>query len=467
MTRVSSGSLALLPATQLRDLIAERSVSPVEVVTAVLDRVVAREPEVNAFATLAAESAMEAARAAERSVMVGGPLGPLHGIPVTIKDLAATKGLLTQRGSKAFAGHVPHEDAPFVARLKAAGAIVIGKTTTSEFGWSALSRSPLTGYTHNPWKHGYQAGGSSSGAGAAAGAGYGPLHQGTDAAGSIRVPAHFCGVFGLKPTYGRVPLVPMGNLDYSSHAGPITRTVSDAALMLGVMAGPDPRDHSSLPDDERGFTVARSPLRGLKVAYSPDLGHARVDPEVAGLVEGAAKLFAELGAVVEQVTPAWGSSGPELVRPLWMAHMSILARHLPEFREGMDRGLVACIDEGLSLSARDYMELRERKFAYCGAIGRWFEDWDLLLTPAASVAAFPVERVQPDHWPKHEWDWLQWAEFSYPFNFTGMPAASIPCGKTTGGLPVGLQIVGRRFDEAGVLAAAAAFEKAVPISVAG
>lgn len=464
MTGASSDSLALLPATKLRDLVAKRSVSPVEIVAAVLDRVAAREPEVNAFAALAPESAMQAARAAETSVMAGGPLGPLHGVPVTIKDLAATMGLPTQRGSKAFAGHVPDEDAPFVARLKAAGAIVIGKTTTSEFGWSALSRSPLTGYTHNPWKHGYQAGGSSSGAGAAAGAGYGPLHQGTDAAGSIRIPAHFCGVFGLKPTYGRVPLAPVGNLDYSSHAGPITRNVADAALMLSVMAGPDPRDHSSLPADQRSFTAAPSSLRGLKVAYSPHLGHARVDPEIAALVEDAAKLFAELGAVVEQVTPAWGPSGPQLVRPLWMAHMSVLARHLSEFHDEMDPGLVACIEQGLSLSARDYMELRERKFAYCGAIGRWFEDWDLLLTPAASVAAFPVERVQPDHWPEHEWDWLQWAEFSYPFNFTGMPAASIPCGKTTDGLPVGIQIVGRRFDEAGVLAAAAAFEDALSIS---
>jgi aspartyl-tRNA(Asn)/glutamyl-tRNA(Gln) amidotransferase subunit A len=382
-------------------------------------------------------------------------------VPVTIKDLAATKGLPTQRGSKAFAGHVPEEDAPFVARLKAAGAIVIGKTATSEFGWSALSRSPLTGYTHNPSKHGYQAGGSSSGAGAAAGAGYGPLHQGTDAAGSIRIPAHFCGVFGLKPTYGRVPLVPVGNLDYSSHAGPITRNVADAALMLSVMAGPDPGDHSSLPGDQRGFPAAPASLRGMKVAYSSDLGHARVDPEIAAIIEDAVKVFAALGAVVEEVTPAWGPSGPALARPLWRAHMSLLARHLPQFRGDMDPGLVACIEEGLSMSARDYMELRERKFAYCGAIGRWFEDWDLLLTPAASVAAFAVDRVQPGHWPAHEWDWLRWAEFSYPFNFTGMPAASIPCGRTKDGLPVGLQIVGRRFDDAGVLGAAAAFEAAL------
>ncbi|MGV3635926.1 MAG: amidase family protein, partial [Pseudorhodoplanes sp.] len=385
------------------------------------------------------------------------------GIPVTIKDLAAVENMPMQRGSHVFAGAIADADAPFVTRLKAAGAIVIGKSATSEFGWAGLSRSPLTGFTHNPWKHGYQAGASSSGAGAAAAAGYGPLHQGTDAAGSIRIPGHFCGVFGMKPTFGRVPLVPVGNLDYTSHAGPMTRDVRDAAMMLKVMAGPHPEDHTSLEAQPADYTaLLECGVRGKRIAFSADLGHARVDADVAALVKTAASVFESLGAHVEVVTPDWGADGPDLIRFFWPALMSLFARHLPEWQDRMDPGLVACIQDGLAITAQEYQQMRERKLAYCSRIGRWFADWDLLLTPAASVAAFPVELVQPSDWKSHPWDWMQWAEFSYPFNFAGNPAASVPCGFTALGRPVGLQIVGRRFADAEVLQAAFAFEQAHP-----
>ena len=252
-------TLAFTPAVQLAEMIRQKKLSPVELMTALLARIEALNPRVNAFAWLAADAAMDAAKRAEAALMQGERIGRLHGVPVTIKDLAITKDMPTQMGSNIFAGNQPTEDTPIVPRLRDEGAIILGKTTTSEFGWTGVSHSPLTGITHNPWKHGYNAGASSAGAGAAAAAGFGPLHQGSDGAGSIRMPSHFCGVFGLKPTFGRVPYYPVGSGDYTSHMGPMTRTVADSALMLGVMAGPHPLDHTTLRGRPRG--LPRPPAR--------------------------------------------------------------------------------------------------------------------------------------------------------------------------------------------------------------
>ena len=305
-----------------------------------------------------------------------------------------------------------------------------------------------------------------AGAGAAAAAGYGALHQGSDGAGSIRMPSHFCGVFGIKPTFGRVPYAPPGNNDYMSHMGPMTRSVADAALMLRVMAGPPPWDQTSLEAKPADYLARLGDpaggWAGKRVAFSPDLGHARVDPEVAALVRQAAERIAALGADVEEVTPAWGPIGPELIREIWPFHMSVHLRRLPAWEAQMDPGLVACAKESAGRSVADYCLMRGRKLEYALAINRWFDDWDFLLTPAVSTAAFPAERLQPEHWPEHPWDWLMWAEFSYPFNASHNPAASVPCGFTAAGLPVGLQIVGRRLDDLGVLQAAAGFEAACP-----
>ncbi len=456
--------LAYTPAVPLAEMIRRKEISPVEVTRGLLDRIGRLEPRINAFAYLAAEPALEAARAAEAALMRGGRIGRLHGVPVTIKDLAITKDMPTQSGSLMMQGHRPTEDTPLVTRLRDEGAIVLGKTTTSEFGWTGVSHSPLTGITHNPWKHGYNAGASSAGAGAAAAAGFGPLHQGSDGAGSIRMPSHFCGVFGLKPSFGRVPAYPVGASDFTTHNGPMARTVADAALMLSVMAGPHPLDHTTLeagPADYAGRLAEG--VYGRRIAYSPDLGHARVDPEIAELVETAALRFAALGATVEEVPVPWGPRGPELARLFWPAHLTArFAARLPEWESRMDPGLVACIREGMRVSLEQYQVARDRKHAYIADIHRWFEDWDFLLTPAVSVAAFPAELLSPPHWPQHAWDWLQWAEFSYPFNMSWNPAVSVPCGFTAEGLPVGLQIVGRRFDDLGVLQAAAAFEQAHP-----
>lgn len=460
-----SAALNWLPATKLAALIRRKAVSPVEVMQAVLAQVEAREPRLNAMVLRLDEAAMAAARAAEAAVMRGEALGPLHGVPATIKDLAPLKGLPMASGSLTTGSPIQSEDTPLATRLTDAGAILIGKTTTPEFGWTGVSRSPLTGLTHNPWKHGYNAGASSAGAGVAAAAGYGPLHQGSDGAGSIRMPAHFCGVYGLKPSHGRVPYYPMSLGDFTSHNGPLTRTVADAALMTQVMAGPHPWDHGTLeapPADYLG-RLHEPPRRRLRLAYSPDLGHARVDPEVAALVRAAAEAFARAaGAELAEISPAWGPMGPELGRFFWSANLSRLKATLGPWRERMDPGLVACIEESQDVTVSEYQRQRARKYDYIRAINGTFVDYDFLLTPAVSVAAFPLPRLMPEHWPQHEWDWLSWAEFSYPFNMSGNPAASIPCGFTAEGLPVGLQIVGPRFDDLGVLQASAFFERLRP-----
>ena len=298
-------------AVDLAARIRARELSPVELAEALLQRIDEHDGRVNAFAHLAGDLLLDAARRAEREVMAGTPLGPLHGVPVTIKDLHELEGYPFEQGSRCKAGTTGDADCPVAARLKAAGAVILGKTTTSEFGWCGVSRSPLTGITHNPWRHGFNAGASSAGAGAAATAGFGPLHQGSDGAGSIRMPSHFCGVFGFKPTWGLVPHVPVRNNDQVSHVGPISRTVADAALFLNATTGPHPYDHTSLLAsgtdclDALDIDVAK-----LKIAFSPDLGHARVDPEVAGLVETAVRLFEAFDCTVEVVTPFLGSRWP-------------------------------------------------------------------------------------------------------------------------------------------------------------
>ena len=455
--------LCFAPATELTARIRTRDISPVEVVRAVLDRIERHNGRVNAFAHLTPELALDMARDAERAVTRGDDLGPLHGVPVTIKDLHQLAGHPMEAGSLTQIGQVADADAPVAERLKAAGAVILGKTTTPEFGWTGVSRSPLTGVTHNPWGYGLNAGASSAGAGAAAASGFGPLHQGSDGAGSIRIPSHFCGVFGLKPTWGIVPHIPVRNNDNVSHVGPLARTVRDAALFLNATAGAHPFDHTSLTGPRIDYLAGLdTDVSDLRIAFSPDLGHARVDPEVADLVAAAARAFESFGCHVEEVVPAWGAEGPEIGRFFWTVHETGLAPLLDRWEAQMDPGLVACIRAGAGYSAEAYIAMRASKLAYVERQHRFMADWDLLLTPAVSVAAFPAERLQPAHWPEHPWDWISWSEFCYPFNMSGLPAASVPCGFTPAGLPVGLQIVGRRGADAQVLRAAASFERARP-----
>ena len=457
--------IGYLGVKELGALYRARKLSPVEVAQAVLDRMEQVEPRVNAMMRFTPEHALEAARRSEAIFLSGDAPRLLEGIPFTIKDLQHTKGVQTDFATAVLQGTVPDVDAPCVSRLHEAGGMMLGKTTSaSEWGWKGVSQAMISGITHNPWGRGLNAGASSSGAGVAAACGYGPLHQGGDGAGSIRMPAHFSGVYGFKPTHGRVPNWPMSNNELATHIGPLTRSVEDAALMTQAMAGPHVWDYTSLeapPQDYAGQLQATD-MKGKRIAYSRDLGHARVDPEVAEVVARAVKAFEEMGAEIEEVTPEWGPLGPELARFFWPATFSGRIESLPEFESRMDPGFVAMIRHASGFTAPQYMQMRLRRFAYVQQIHEFMEGYDFLLSPAVSVAAFPADRLQPEHWPQHEWDWLMWAEFSYPFNWSGSPAASVPAGFTSKGLPVGLQIVGRRFDDLGVLQASAAFEVARP-----
>ncbi len=455
--------LCYTPASELARLIAAKDVSPVEVMEVVLERFDALNPSLNAVCTPTPDLAMDRAREAEKAVMDGAALGPLHGVPTTIKDLAATKGLKTMAGSHIYADQVMDQDAPFVTRLAEAGAISIGKTTTPEMGWKGCGDSPLTGASHNPWKHGYNPGGSSTGAAICAAAGIGPIHQGSDGAGSIRMPAGFCGVYGIKPTFGRVAYAPMSNNDLISHVGPITRTVTDAALMLGAMAGPDDRDQTSLgmpPDDYVGQLDAG--IDGLRIAYSPNLGHLRVDGEVADLVAAAVRGLESLGHEIEEVDPGFGDTR-EMEYCIWSVIMAgRLAHFLDDWEGRMDPGLVACVRDGMGYSAVEFMRAKGARMELYAKAQKFFERYDLLVTPTLSVAAFPVEQLIPEHWEQHPWDWIRWAGFSYPFNLTWQPAATCPCGFTPAGLPVGVQFVSGRFQDLRILQASRVFEQAFP-----
>ena len=455
--------LCFTPATTLRELIRAKQLSPTELVDSVIARAEALNPRLNAICTPTFDAARDAAKRSEGRIAGGEYLRPLEGIPVTIKDLVMTKGIRSMAGSYIFEHRVPESDAPIVERVREAGAVVIGKTTTPELGWKGCGDSPLTGISHNPWKHGYNAGGSSTGAAICAAAGIGPLHQGSDGAGSIRMPASFCGIYGIKPTFGRIPYAPAPNNDSVSHIGPMTRTVGDAALMLDVLAGPDDRDMASLTDEPPSYLDnLEADINGLRVAWSPDLGYLKVDPEVAEPVRKAVDAFTELGCHVEEVDQLWDDP-TEMHRCFWVSNFAgNLGLLLDEWQDRMDPGLVACVRDGLSVSAAEYVRAKQQRLNFYAKVQDLFTRYDLLVTPTMSVAAFPVGRLMPEHWEQHAWDWIRWAGFSYPFNLTWVPAATCPCGFTPDGRQVGIQIVAGRSQDLRVLQTSRAFERARP-----
>lgn len=441
----------------------DRSLSPVEVMTAVLTGVERHDPAVNAFLLIAAEEALAAARASEARWLSGSPCGPADGLPFTVKDNLVWAGHPIRRGSKTTDALPARENAPAVDRLLAAGAIPFGKTTLPEFGWKGLGDSPLTELTRNPWDTRMTTGGSSAGAAAAAVLNLGVLHLGTDGAGSIRIPAGFCGLFGLKPSYGRVPAYPPSPFAIVSHVGPLTRTVADAALMLAIIAAPDPRDITATtapaPDYIAGLNDG---VRGLKAAWSPRLGYvAALDPEVEALSAAAARAFAELGVTVEEADPAFDDP-IDTLNTLWHVGAWSVLRAIPEARWGkVDPGFVAVGERGRTILGADFVAAANARGALATAMARLHERYDLLLTPTLATPAFPVGRNTPSGGALGD-DWLAWTPYSYPFNLTLQPAASVPCGLTAAGLPVGLQIVGPTGRDDLVLRAARAFETIRP-----
>jgi aspartyl-tRNA(Asn)/glutamyl-tRNA(Gln) amidotransferase subunit A len=457
--------LCWLSALELGALIRKKAVSPVEVVDALLARIAEHNPAINCFCAVAADEARDAALAAEAAVMAGEALGPLHGVPFSVKDLLFTRRLLTTGGSRLFADHVPEEDDVAVERLKGAGAVLLGKTTTAEFGHKGVTDSPLFGITRNPWNLALTPGGSSGGSAAAVAAGLGPLALGTDDGGSIRVPASFCGIYGLKPSFGRVPKYPVfRGSETLSHTGPMTRTVRDAALVLDAIAGPDDRDRLSLPADGGPSFVEACDrgIAGLSVAWSADLGHGVVDPEVADLCAAAAERFESLGCHVEVVTPTWDDPA-EIFRVLVAAELhAAWGERLADAADALDRSLVAFLRFGRGVTAEQYLRAVHRRQDFWTEVQRFLARFDLLITPAVAVPPFPVGQPGLNEINGRAVSPLTWIAFTYPFNLTGQPAATVPVGFTASGLPVGLQIVGRRFADRTVLAASAAFEAAAP-----
>ncbi|WP_067457645.1 amidase [Actinomadura macra] len=453
-----------LTATEMLDGYRAGTLSPVEATEAVLARIGRENPRLNAFCLVAADSAMAAARASADRWRRGATLGALDGVPVSIKDVLLTRGWPTLRGSKSIDPSGPwEEDAPSVARLREQGAVLVGKTTTPEYAWKGVTDSPLTGVTRNPWDPTRTPGGSSGGAAAAVAAGMAPLALGTDGGGSVRIPAAFTGTFTLKPTYGRIPHYPASPFGTLAHIGPMTRSVADAALLLDAVCGPDARDWSSLPPPGAPFTGGPdegADLSGLRIAFSPDLGYASVDPDVAALVAAAAEVFTELGAKVEQAEPGFADPVEDF-EALWFAGAAKVVENLPpQARTRLDPGLREVCDRGATLSAGDYLGATARRMELGRIMGLFHERYDLLLTPTVPIAAFEAGREVPPGAPSRRW--TGWTPFTYPFNMTQQPAASLPCGRTSEGLPAGLQVVGARHADALVMAACRAYEQARP-----
>ena len=462
--------ICAMPATDLAAAVRAGEISPVDVVQAVSDRMDSVEPVLHAFCTPTLDLARQQAADLADRIAAGGEVGPLAGVPVGIKDLVATKGIRTAMGSRAYEAFVPDEDDIVVERLKAADAIIIGKTNVPEFGYSGVGHNPVFETTRNPWNPAMTPGGSSAGSGAAVAAGMGPIAVGSDGGGSVRIPSAHCGLFGMKASMGRVPLYPgcrderypgVSSWESLEHIGPMTRTVADSALMLSVMAGPDPRDRHTIPTSDVDWIGCLSgDIQGLRVAFSPDLGYVAVDPAVREVVQNAVTVFEEdLGCHVEQADPGfddpyaafWGivALDTDLRGMRRLAAENEMSPHLVEFL-------------ARPWTAEDLTDAVMTRKAVNNKMWRFMADYDLLLTPTLTVPPFPVHVQGPEKVDGRMVPSFQWLSFTLPINMTGQPAATVPAGWTQDGLPVGLQIVGRHLQDETVLRAAAAFEAAAP-----
>ncbi len=464
-----SQDLTQLSADTLIGLYRSGATSPVEVTQAVLARIARVNPQINAFCLVDEAAALQSARMSEARWQAhrssGASVGSLEGVPTSIKDLILTQGWPTLRGSRTVNPDQPWEvDAPVTARLREAGAVLLGKTTTPEFGCKGETNSPATGITRNPWNLSKTPGGSSGGTAAAVAAGLGPLSVGTDGAGSVRIPAAFCGNFGLKPSFGRVPAYPLSPFGSVAHLGPHTMSVQDAALMMNVMKRPDARDWTSLPEDAVDYTLGLNDgIQGLRIAYSPTLGFAKnVHPEIAAAVAEAVQVLQDLGAHVEQIDP--GFDDPlEITTGLWFLGAWTLWNTLSAEQQSLaDPDFKAEAELGSRLTALEIQHLNQRRGVLGSHMRQFMQRFDLLVTPAVSIPAF--DALPAGHSALSPESMLGWTPFSYPFNLTQQPASTIPCGLTRDGLPMGLQFVGPMFGDAMVLRASKAYERVRPIA---
>lgn len=455
--------ICYMPLVEVAKAVKKKKISPVELIDIVISRIEKLNPRVNAFCTPTFDYARQKAREAENAIMKKKDIGILHGVPVSIKDLIFTRGIRTTGGSMIFENFVPEENDIVVDRLERAGAIVIGKTNTSEFGWAAITHNRLFGATLNPWNLSLTPGGSSGGAAAAVAMGMGPLAIGSDGGGSIRIPASFCGVFGFKPSYGRVPMGPgFPGWETVAHVGPITRNVRDAAFAMEVIAGRDDTDVFSLPEGHLKYLdYLNSNLKNCRFAWVPDLGYTKIEEEVAAICNKAVRIFDDQGAIVEEVNPHLTSIESAFSVHVGTRMAALFDDYMDEWGDRIDPLLAVFIRLNRGRTAREYLKSQWEMLKWYGEINRLiFEKYDYVLTPTVAVLPFASGSYGPREIEGSKVSPLAWMAFTYPFNVTGHPAASVPCGWSKSGLPVGLQIIGRRFDDKGVLSVAASFERA-------
>lgn len=452
---------ALMSAEQLLALYARRRLSPVEALQAVMERVARYNPWVNAFAVLNPKALAQAGESEARWA-VGRPMGPLDGVPVTVKDLLNLQGFPTRRGSKTTDSTIAAEDAPAVIGLKAAGAVILGKTTTTEFGWKTPGDCPLHGITRNAWNPERTVGGSSSGAGAAGAAGFGPLHIGTDAGGSIRIPAAYCGLVGMKPTYGRIPQWPHSAFGQVSCAGPMTRSVRDAALMMSAMAQPDLRDPYCVHDEPRDWRAGiEDGVAGLRVAVVRKLGYAPpIDAEGEAAVLAAARILSEHGAIVEDADPDLPDTRHVFGRVWGVALARLVMTMPPEKRALLDKGLEEVAEREGGMSAVDFLGAEALRTEAAHAMARFHLKYDLVLCPTTPTAAFAADAptIRPT-----EALWRDWAPWTFTFNLTRQPAITVPFGLDEDGMPRGVQLAAAQLRDDLCFRAARVIEKAVAL----
>lgn len=454
-------------AWEIAKRIREKTISPVEVVNYYLQQISTYNSDINAMVTLNDHVRDEAIQK-EADVSECKELGPLHGVPVAIKDLTPTKGIRTTFGTKLFADHIPDRDATIVSRLKDAGAIILGKTNTPDFGHKGTTDNTLFGATKNPWNVTKTAGGSSGGSAAAVASGMTPFAEGSDGGGSIRIPASFCGVYGFKPTYGRIPMDNnlqnvFGSNNPFVHHGTLTRSVKDAALFVDVTQGPSTTDPFSLPASDQKLTVQmEGPLDGVKIAYTKDFGMYLVDPEVAEIIDQQVATWRALGCQVEEVSMDFGMTLHEFLgffKNMWYAAAAADGKDiLEQTPELITPSYQTMIERGFSVSTSDYISYQSKRTKVWNVLQSYFQDYDLIMSPTLSIPAFDYQLLGPETIQGHpieaDSDWMM----THIYNMTGLPAASIPAGNTKDGLPVGMQIAGNRFADGLVLRASRGYE---------
>ena len=468
---LTAQEIGTMTAAEIASKVRSKALTAAEVTEAALARLDAFEPHIHAFSAKGHDLARTMAKTIDDTIAKGEDPGPLAGVPIGIKDLVATKDLVTAMGSMIYKDFVPDEDDIVVERLKAAGAIIVGKTNVPEFGYSGVGHNPVFETTRNPWNLAMTPGGSSAGSGASVACGVTPFAIGSDGGGSIRIPSAHCGLYGMKASMGRVPLYPgcrdprypgVSSWESLEHIGPMSRTVEDSALMLSVIAGPDMRDRHTIPAEFDWMEALKGEFAGKKIAYCEDFGYVAVDPEVRRIVRAAAKVFeSDLGCTVEQVTPGW----PDPYEGFWgvVALESDLAgmrAWLPEHAHHMSSHLVDFLSR--PFTAEDLTNANIARKAFNVSMAKFMANYDLMLTPTLTVPPFPVHMQGPDKVEGRYVHWGMWLSFTLPINLTGQPAATVPAGFTADGLPVGLQIVGRHLDDPTVLQASRAFEAAKP-----